>query len=130
MKSNDSLVKLWFKKADVDLLSIENNLNSNNIPTESVCFHAQQCVEKYLKGFLIHYNVEFKKVHDLSILLNQCVEIDENFNIFKNILPDLTVYAVEIRYPDDWYEPTIEDAKKAYNIAVKVKNFVLKKVNK
>ena len=38
-----------------------------------------------------------------------------------------TDYAVEIRYPDDWYEPTIEETKLAYESALKIKSFVLKK---
>ena len=37
----------------------------------------------------------------------------------------LTDYAVEIRYPDEWYEPTIEEAKDAYRVACEVKQFVL-----
>ena len=40
----------------------------------------------------------------------------------------LTDYAVEIRYPDDWYEPSMEETKEAYAIALKVKEFVLKKL--
>lgn len=61
-------------------------------------------------------------------LLNLCSSVDTSF---KGELPEadnLTDYAVEIRYPDDWYEPTIEEAKQAYEIALKVKNFVLKRL--
>jgi len=35
---------------------------------------------------------------------------------------------VEIRYPDLWLEPGIEDAKEAFEIAKKVKEFVLNKI--
>ena len=61
-------------------------------------------------------------------LLNLCSSVDKSF---KKNLPksnNLTDYAVEIRYPDDWYEPTIEETKQAYEIALKVKNFVLKRL--
>jgi HEPN domain-containing protein len=33
-----------------------------------------------------------------------------------------------VRYPDDFYIPTIEDAKEAIRIAQKVKRFVRKKL--
>ena len=39
-----------------------------------------------------------------------------------------TDYTVEIRYPDVWLEPTIEDVKKAFKIAQKAKEFVLERL--
>jgi len=35
---------------------------------------------------------------------------------------------VEVRYPDVWLEPGIEDAEEAFEIARKVKEFVLNKL--
>ncbi len=35
---------------------------------------------------------------------------------------------VEIRYPDEWYEPSIEEARKAYELAKEIKYFVLEKL--
>ena len=40
----------WLAKADNDLLNIQNNLASREIPWDTVCFHAQQCGEKALKA--------------------------------------------------------------------------------
>ena len=42
---------------------------------------------------------------------------------------NLTDYAVEIRYPDDCLEPTLDETKEAYKIAKQVKEFVLSKIN-
>jgi len=39
----------------------------------------------------------------------------------------LTDYAVEIRYPDDWYEPDIDETNKALEMALRVRDFVLKR---
>jgi hypothetical protein len=39
----------------------------------------------------------------------------------------LTRYAVEIRYPDDFYFPSLEEAKEAIEICEKVKQFVINK---
>ena len=38
-------------------------------------------------------------------------------------------YAVEIRYPDDFYIPDIEETKRAFTAALDIKNFILKKLN-
>ena len=39
----------------------------------------------------------------------------------------LTDYAVEARYPDDFYMPSAEETERAIEIADAVKQFVLKK---
>ena len=62
-------VKLWFKKADSDLKTIENNLKSDDPPTDSICFHAQQAIEKILKGALVYFGEPIIKTHDLVNLL-------------------------------------------------------------
>ena len=40
----------------------------------------------------------------------------------------LTDYAVSVRYPDEQFEPTLEEAKEAFMIAEKVREFVLNKI--
>ncbi len=40
----------------------------------------------------------------------------------------LTDYAVELRYPDDFYMPDIEEAKEACRLAVIAKDFILNKI--
>ena len=38
----------------------------DDCPTDTVCFHAQQCVEKYLKAFLVLEGIDFPKAHDIG----------------------------------------------------------------
>lgn len=59
-------------------------------------------------------------------LIGEKEEISEGIYEMVEKLED---YAVEIRYPDDWFEPTQEDVKEAYEIAKKVKEFVLNKIS-
>jgi HEPN domain-containing protein len=40
----------WIALAEEDLLNIENNLSASRVPWSTVCFHAQQGAEKYLKA--------------------------------------------------------------------------------
>ena len=52
------LVKKWIEKADKDLLTAERELSFADPITESICFHCQQAVEKYLKAYLVkHKNI-------------------------------------------------------------------------
>ena len=64
----EDLVWSWVSKAENDLLNIENNLAANDIPWDTVCFHAQQGGEKYLKALLVFQRIDFPKIHDLTEL--------------------------------------------------------------
>lgn len=61
-------------------------------------FHAQQAVEKLLKALLAIRNLEFRKTHDLSILVAQIKESRLEFPETFFELTELTDYAVEYRY--------------------------------
>lgn len=97
--------------------------------TDSICFHCQQTVEKYLKAYLVSLDVRFEKKHNLGYLLDLINEKEEVSDEFYEMVEKLEDYAVEIRYPDDWFEPALEDAKEAYEIAKRIKRFVLDKVD-
>ena len=91
-----------FDKAEADVLIIDSHIKNKDIPEnwkyDSICFHATQAVEKFLKGFIIDSNQKVKKSHDLGYLLNEAVKID---NRFKNIQDDcetLNNYTASIRY--------------------------------
>jgi HEPN domain-containing protein len=55
------IARQWVEKAEHDLLNIENNLVAFDIPWDTVCFHAQQCAEKYFRALLAWQKVEFPK---------------------------------------------------------------------
>lgn len=54
MNRAESNFEAWLRKAEHDVLNIENNLVAKDIPWDTVCFHAQQVAEKVLKAFLVH----------------------------------------------------------------------------
>lgn len=58
--------RAWFKKAESDLKTAEHILTlKESCPFDIVCFHAQQCAEKYLKALLVFRSIDFPKTHDL-----------------------------------------------------------------
>lgn len=124
----EDLVSQWINIAERDLLTAKQGLESEIVVTDTVSFHCQQAAEKYLKAFLVKNQIEFSKTHSVMVLLNLCSTVDKSFNEELSEADYLTDYAVEIRYPDEWYEPTIEEAKQAYEMALRVKSFVLDKL--
>jgi len=123
--------KKWILKAENDLKIAKDEITMENPATDAICFHAQQCAEKYLKAYLIFNNKEVRKTHDIAELISLCSEIDPEFSKINQIdVVSLTDYAVEIRYAEDFYFPSVEEAKYAIELAEKVKNFVLKSLEK
>ncbi len=122
------LVNQWVKIAKRDLLAAAQGLETEVVVTDAVCFHCQQAAEKFLKAFLVKNQIEFTKTHNIMVLLNLCSNTDKSFKSRLSEADLLTDYAVEIRYPDDWYEPTLEETRQAYKIALKVKEFVIGKL--
>jgi len=128
MREKIELVKLWIKKAENDLINAKNSINIKPTPPlDTVCFHAQQCAEKYLKAFLVYHEIEFPKTHDLEELVGLASRADKSFIEILDMCVRLTDYAVYVRYPI-FEEPTLEEAREAIETAEKIKNFVLKRL--
>ena len=108
-------VNEWIEKAEEDFrVALALRHLRRNPAHNAVCFHAQQCVEKYLKAILEKQGAVIRKIHALPVLLDQCAE---TYPILIAMRPDmvrLSVYAVEFRYPGE--SATAEDAKAAVAI--------------
>jgi HEPN domain-containing protein len=101
------LARQWVAKAENDLLSADNNLRAEHVPCDAVCFHCQQAVEKLLKACLAANGHAVPHSHDLLLLLETVLQIDPDAEALRDNLAMLMPYAVEIRYPDEWFEPSI-----------------------
>ncbi len=75
-----------------------------------MCFHAQQCLEKYLKGLLESHGLSFAKTHDLAVLLKLCTELQPLWAAWEDDLKMVSRHAVLYRYPGE--SATREDAQK------------------
>jgi len=122
------VLKNWIVKAlhDIKIVSNELKLNDDEIVTDACCFHCQQAIEKLLKSFLIYKEVGYPFTHNLEYLLKKCKEIDSDFGSLD--MGDLTDYAVDIRYGEDFIVPTVKETKDAYKKAIEIKGFVLNKI--
>ena len=119
-KDQNDYLKTWLFRANEDIAVIEKLFESEpELYASTICFHAQQAVEKFLKAFLVFHNIDFPKTHDLDFLLLECKKIDaKNFDID---LGSLTDFGVSIRYPDDFYLPDKDETAQYRGIALKVK---------
>ncbi len=119
---NDYL-RNWIFRADEDIAVVENLFKSDpELFASSICYHAQQAVEKFLKGYLVFKNIDFPKTHDLDFLLLECKKIDNQ--VFDIDLGSLTDFGVSIRYPDDFYLPDKKETMFYRDISLMVKRIV------
>ena len=113
----------WVIKADNDLTNAAHTLKlGERCPTDTVCYHAQQCVEKYLKAILILAGLDFPKTHDLEKLLS-LIPTELRPEISDEEQARLTEYAIGARYPG-WEEVSLASARRAVAVARRVRRSV------
>ncbi len=88
----------WLGYARDDLRSAEFLTQLHPQPREIICFHAQQCAEKSLKGMLVLEEKRPPRTHDLEELAGLLGDLGPN-NAVRDSLEALNAYAVVTRYP-------------------------------
>ncbi len=105
-------VSEWIDKAEGDLVTAEREYRARKLPNyDSASFHAQQCIEKYLKARLVEAGIYFPRIHDLGQLLNLVAPVEPMWEPFRATLNRVSYFAVDFRYPGEF--ATKEDAKEA-----------------
>ena len=90
------------------------------------CYHAQQCAEKYLKGYLVAHDVLFRLVHDLDYLIQLCAPLTPAFESLTPAAEILNAYIATGRYPsEDAEEADLQAAQEAIHQAQQIADFVL-----
>lgn len=120
MTAERDLARQWLAKARNDLLNADNNLKSEVVPYDTVCFHCQQAAEKLLKAYLVARGVQPPFTHDLLLLLEEVLLLCADAETLRDDLASLMPYAVQVRYPDELFIPTDEDAREARRAAQRV----------
>jgi HEPN domain-containing protein len=119
------LVAEWLRKADSDMDLAEHLADEGAAFANAIAFHCQQAAEKYLKAFLTSHQVAFPKTHDLEELLDLAETSDRNLAASLRDVIVLTPYGVESRYPGDRPDASLDEARKAVELARKVRSSVL-----
>ncbi len=118
-------VQQWLNKAHEDLEAARVLLKSDFEGYESVGFHAQQAVEKFIKAVLVRHQIELQKTHDIALLRKLVAQADQA--LAENLAPAdaVTPYGVEFRYPGDLDALSREQGVQALQLAEQVRDAVL-----
>lgn len=113
----------WMSKAEGDFLTPGRELRARKSPNyDAVCFHAQQCAEKYLKAVLQENERSIPKIHNLIELMLLCEETDSSFEMLRADLVTMERYSVRVRYPGKFAEK--DEAQSAYAAAGTTRKFI------
>jgi HEPN domain-containing protein len=114
-------LRQWIDRAESDYKAFQALLKmGDECPFDAVCFHAQQCVEKYLKARLVYLSIDFPKIHDIAGIIKL---FPPGFSIPLTPAEQekLTNYAWMGRYPGNWDPMNRKQAEEAASLAVKVR---------
>ena len=92
---------------------------------DQACFHCQQAVEKLLKGLILYYGGQFKKIHALKPLCESVNSLGVSVDgvLLEEDIKMLDGFYTGSRYPSD-AAPRYEESLEAIKIVEKVKRFV------
>ena len=119
----------WIRFAENDIESAEVLSKIYKPKIEIACYLCHQSAEKALKAYLIFHNIEYKLIHNLSILCSDCQEIDNTFSMLNKHCFTLNRFSNVARYPSPIQVGEIE-MKQGIKLANEVLNFVKEKINK
>ena len=113
---NPSDAKVWINYSESDLRAAPTLLESKVFFPLQICFLSQQCAEKAINAILVFEEVNFPKVHDLDRLRDLVPKgwkVKEQFSD----LAELTIWAVEARYPGDMPDVVEDEARETLRLA-------------
>ena len=127
--SNIEAAQEWHEYAERDLNSAKYLLDMRPVPLEIIAYHCEQCVEKYLKSYLVYQNQDIEKTHDLIKICHSCAKFEKDFLTLESKCYVLFSYVTDTRYPSMNLQLTDYDVKKALEYAEEIKEFVLKNIH-
>lgn len=113
----------WAAKADADLDTAKREAAVVESPNyDAVCFHAQQCAEKYLKAVLVENGVRVPRIHDLEALINLLTDQYSELQNVMRFARILSAMSVEVRYPGMIADE--DDAEESLRAAMAIREVV------
>jgi len=87
----------WLRVAKKDWDHVRYMLEKKD--AEAASFFLQQCLEKYLKAFLLDHGWKLRKIHELEALLDDAIIYDPNLKSFYDLCERVSGYYFADRYP-------------------------------
>ena len=110
----------WMVKAEGDFACVQREWRARKDPNlDALCFHAQQCAEKYLKACLQENGRAIERTHNLGVLLESLLPVYPMLEEWRTSLLQLNAYAVAFRYPGE--SATRMDAAHARSLCIAIR---------
>ena len=132
--AEDTLVPIWEEKGAMNPLTLEKiqkaeddwamltlALQSPRPLRDPICFHAQQCIEKYLKAWLQEANIRPPRTHELNVLLHLIVPTHPEWRAWRTDFAKFKPHAVDARYETFMTEA---DAEHAVHVCTEVRTAI------
>ena len=118
------LTEEWVQNAEEDygMMQLAQQAQMPTPYLNSICFHAQQCIEKYLKAWLQEKNVFVPRTHDLVELLHLSLPTRPTWHTWETVFSKFRIFAVDPRYPG--YTATAEEAQQVLQTCMDVRRAV------
>lgn len=127
--ADKKIVKEWLDEAEEDFIFASVSLKERDKFFSRICFLFQQAAEKYLKAYIVAYDLPFEKIHDLTKLVRLCMTKEDSFEEIMDEAEFLTDLYVDTRYPAMWpVGRSKKEAKKAEKAAKTIGDFVKAKL--
>jgi len=115
----------WFERGRHDIETAQL-LYDERGHTDSIAYHIQQALEKYLKGYLVLHGKKPPRIHELDTLLNRIAAFDDSLIDFLDLCEKGSRYYIEDRYPpgppvEYEYEEIKQDLDRAWELIKKIR---------
>ena len=118
----------WIEKAENDYHVAHHSFQGGPLPADVICFHVQQCIEKYAKAFLQEHGIPVEYADSkMASLLLECASVDPGFESCANDFEQLDQFGIETLYPGRWASQ--QDVHEASAILERVRPFIRSKLS-
>ena len=121
-------VRQWLDRAEADFISAQFNLTAPKSNPGLIMFLCQQCVEKLMKGILVHHGDVPPKTHSLGSLSMRLRRFEPGWEWEERELVWLTKGAVDFRYPGKG--PDESASKPAFELTGRLRAALLPLISK
>lgn len=119
------IINEWVKRAEDDFKFACSVIEDSPFYAQ-ICFHFHQAAEKYLKSLIIAYELEFKKIHDLPVLLRSSMAKEPMLKALMSDCTFLNPFYIDARYPVHWpTQYSKEIAVQAKEAAERIRNEIV-----
>ena len=119
----------WIEKAESDYRVARRATQAGDqaLSAEIICFHVQQCIEKYAKAFLQEQDISSERTDSkMESLYSQCVSVASEFRAHESDFKRLDDFGIDILYPG--HAATESDVREAMVILTRAREFIRRKL--